>query len=140
CTKQPFEAIVPYVQQPEGLVLGQPMFYATAFTLGGYGAPLLVTSREFRPIKIEGNDRHQASQGGTDVYAQASILNLYDPDRSQNVTQLGNIVNWSDFVAAMRQPLVDQQSKGGAGIRVLSGDFSSPVLADQKEQLLKRFP
>src|SRR5579862_8452679 len=73
CTKQPFEAIVPYVKQPEELVLGQPMFYATAFTLGGYGSPLLVTSREFRPIKIEGNDRHPASQGGTDVYAQASI-------------------------------------------------------------------
>ncbi|HZQ20948.1 MAG TPA: TAT-variant-translocated molybdopterin oxidoreductase [Terriglobales bacterium] len=140
CTKQPFETIVPYVKQPEELVLGRPLFYATAFTLGGYAQPLLVTSREFRPIKIEGNDRHQASQGGTDVYAQASILNLYDPDRSQNVTQLGNIVNWSDFVAAMRQPLLDQQSKGGAGIRVLSGDFSSPILADQQQALLKRFP
>jgi molybdopterin-containing oxidoreductase family iron-sulfur binding subunit len=89
CTKQPFEAIVPYVKQPEDLVLGRPMFYATAFTLGGYATPLLVTSREFRPIKIEGNDRHPVSQGGTDVYAQASILNLYDPDRSQNVFQLG---------------------------------------------------
>ncbi len=63
CTKQPFESIVPYVKQPEELVLGQPMFYATAFTLGGYGAPLLVTSREFRPIKIEGNDRHPGEPG-----------------------------------------------------------------------------
>jgi len=81
CTKQPFEPIVPYVKQPEELVLGRPMFYSTAFTLGGYATPLLVTSREYRPIKIEGNDRHPASQGGTDVYAQASILDLYDPDR-----------------------------------------------------------
>ncbi|HKW18488.1 MAG TPA: TAT-variant-translocated molybdopterin oxidoreductase [Terriglobales bacterium] len=140
CTKQPFEPIVPYVKQPEELVLGRPMFYATAFTLGGYAQPLLVTSREFRPIKIEGNDLHQASLGGTDVYAQASILNLYDPDRSQNVTYLGNIVNWSDFAAAMRQPLVDQQGKGGAGIRILSCDFSSPTLADQQQALRKRFP
>jgi MoCo/4Fe-4S cofactor protein with predicted Tat translocation signal len=140
CTKQPFEAIVPYVQQPEGLVLGQPMFYATAFTLGGYGAPLLVTSREFRPIKIEGNDRHPASQGGTDVYAQASILDLYDPDRSQHVSYLGNLSGWSELVHALQEPLNAQQAKKGAGLRILSQSFSSPTLADQKQQLLKKFP
>src|SRR4051812_40614835 len=140
CTKQPFEAIVPYVQQPEGLVPGQPMFYATAFTLGGYGQPLLVTSREFRPIKIEGNDRHPASQGGTDVYAQASILDLYDPDRSQHVSYLGNVSSWSELVHALEEPLKAQQAKKGAGLRILSQDFSSPTLADQKQQLLKKFP
>ncbi|MGH9515965.1 MAG: TAT-variant-translocated molybdopterin oxidoreductase [Terriglobales bacterium] len=140
CTKQPFESIVPYVKQPEGLVLGQPMFYATAFTLGGYGAPLLVTSREFRPIKIEGNDRHPASQGGTDVYAQASILDLYDPDRSQDISYLGNISSWSELVHALQEPLNAQQSKKGAGLRILSQAFSSPTLADQKQQLLKKFP
>jgi MoCo/4Fe-4S cofactor protein with predicted Tat translocation signal len=140
CTKQPFEAIVPYVQQPEGLVLGQPMFYATAFTLGGYGQPLLVTSREFRPIKIEGNDRHQASLGGTDVYAQASILDLYDPDRSQGISYLGNVSTWGELVNALREPLNAQQAKKGAGLRILSQSFSSPTLADQKQQLLKKFP
>jgi MoCo/4Fe-4S cofactor protein with predicted Tat translocation signal len=140
CTKQPFEAIVPYVQQPEGLVLGQPMFYATAFTLGGYGQPLLVTSREFRPIKIEGNDRHQASQGGTDVYAQASILDLYDPDRAQGISYLGGNSSWSELVHALQDPLNAQQAKKGAGLRILSQSFSSPTLADQKQQLLKKFP
>ena len=115
CTKQPFEPIVPYVRQPEELVLGQPMFYATAFTLGGYGSPLLVTSREFRPIKIEGNDRHPASQGGTDVFAQASILDLYDPDRSQNVTYLGDIASWGELARALQGPLNAQQAKKGAG-------------------------
>src|SRR5436305_13548657 len=103
CTKQPFEQIVPYVKQPEELVLGRPMFYATAFTLGGYATPLLVTSREYRPIKIEGNDRHQASLGGTDVYAQASILNLYDPDRAQNVSYLGNLSSWSELVHVLQE-------------------------------------
>src|SRR6478736_620880 len=77
CTRQPLEPIVPYVRQPEGLIPGKAMSYATAFTLGGYAAPLLVTSREFRPIKIEGNPEHQASLGGTDIYAQASILDMY---------------------------------------------------------------
>jgi molybdopterin-containing oxidoreductase family iron-sulfur binding subunit len=140
CTKQPFEAIVPYVKQPENLVPGQPMFFATAFTLGGYATPLLVTSREYRPIKIEGNDRHQASLGGTDVYAQASILNLYDPDRSENVLNLGDITSWSELVRFLQEPLNAQQAKKGAGLRILSQSFSSPILADQKQQLLKRFP
>lgn len=140
CEKQPFEPIVPYVKQPENLVLGRPKFYATAFTLGAYATPLLVTSREFRPIKIEGNDRHQASLGGTDVYAQASILNLYDPDRSQNATYLGNITNWSELLGALQAPVAAQQAKGGAGIRFLSQSFSSPTLADQMQTVLKRFP
>src|SRR5256885_1339203 len=140
CTKQPFEQIVPYVKQPEELVLGRPMFYATAFTLGGYATPLLVTSREYRPIKIEGNDRHPASQGGTDVYAQASILDLYDRDRSQNLFNMGNVSDWDTFVRGLHDPLSAQQAKKGAGLRILSQSFSSRTLADQKQQLLKKFP
>src|ERR1700730_11735095 len=80
CTKQPLEPIVPYVKQPEEVVPGRPLFFATAFSLGGYATPLLVESHLYRPTKIEGNDQHPASQGGTDVFAQASILDMYDPD------------------------------------------------------------
>jgi MoCo/4Fe-4S cofactor protein with predicted Tat translocation signal len=140
CTKQPFESIVPYVRQPEEFTPGTPMFYATAFTLGGYATPLLVTSREFRPIKIEGNDRHQATQGATDVFAQASLLDLYDPDRSQNVLHLGDISDWSTFVGAVQPALAEQKKSGGAGIRILSRPVSSPTLADQMHQVLKNFP
>ncbi|HEX7895318.1 MAG TPA: TAT-variant-translocated molybdopterin oxidoreductase, partial [Terriglobales bacterium] len=140
CTRQPLEPIVPYVRQPEGLTPGKPLFYATAFTLSGYAIPLLVTSREFRPIKIEGNPDHQASLGGTDVFAQASILGLYDPDRSQNVNYLGEISTWSTFVSQIHGPLTSQKAAQGAGIRILSPAFSSPSLADQKEQVLKAYP
>jgi len=140
CTRQPLEPIVPYVRQPEDLVPGRPMFYATAFTLGGYATPLLVTSREFRPIKVEGNDRHPASQGGTDVYAQASLLDMYDPDRSQNVLYLGDISTWGTMVGALQGPLSAQKSLGGAGIRVLSRNFSSPTLIDQMQQFQKAYP
>ena len=140
CTRQPLEPIVPYVRQPEGLTPGKPLFYATAFTLSGYAIPLLVTSREFRPIKIEGNPDHQASLGGTDVFAQASILGLYDPDRSQNVNYLGEISTWSAFVSQIHGPLASQKTAQGAGIRILSPAFSSPSLADQKEQVLKAYP
>jgi molybdopterin-containing oxidoreductase family iron-sulfur binding subunit len=140
CTRQPFEPIVPYVRQPEELVPGRPQFYATAFTLGGYGAPLLVTSREFRPIKIEGNDKHQASLGGTDIYAQASILDMYDPDRSQNIFRMGEISSWGALVAELKGALNAQNAVKGAGIRILSRSFSSPTLADQMQQFQKAFP
>ena len=80
------EKIVPYVRQPEETMLGKPMFFATAFTLlGGVASGLLVESHEGRPTKIEGNPNHPASLGSTDAMAQASILTLYDPDRSQAV-------------------------------------------------------
>src|SRR5205823_5346396 len=71
---------------------------------------------------------------------QASILNLYDPDRAQNVLNIGEISNWSEFARALEAPLSAQQAKKGAGLRILSQSFSSPTLADQKQQLLKKFP
>jgi len=140
CTKQPLEPIVPYVRQPEEVVPGRPLFYATAFTLGGYATPLLVESHMYRPTKMEGNDRHPASQGGTDVYAQASILDMYDPDRSQNILHMGEISNWSALAGALQGPLNSQKAVNGSGIRILSKSFSSPTLADQMQQVLKRFP
>jgi MoCo/4Fe-4S cofactor protein with predicted Tat translocation signal len=140
CTKQPTEPIVPYVRQPEEIVPGRPMFFASAFTLGGYGSPVLVESHMYRPTKIEGNADHPASQGGTDVYAQASILDMYDPDRSQNVMYMGDISTWAALSGALQGPLNGQKSVNGAGIRILSRSFSSPTLADQMQQVLKRFP
>ncbi len=140
CTRQPLEPIVPYVRQPEELVPGRPLFYATAFTLGGYGSPVIATSREFRPIKIEGNPEHPASQGGTDVFAQASLLDLYDPDRSQNVMYLDGISTWDTMIGALQGPLSAQKAVGGEGIRILSRNFSSPTLLDQMQQLQKAFP
>src|ERR1700687_1606072 len=98
CTKQPLEPIVPYVKQPEEVIPGRPMFYATAFTLGGYASRVLVESHLYRPTKIEGNAQHPASLGGTDVFAQASILGMYDPDRSQTIAYLGDVRTWGAFL------------------------------------------
>ena len=140
CTKQPLEPIVPYVKQPEEVVPGRPLFFATAFTLGGYASPVLVESQMFRPTKIEGNDKHPASLGGTDIFSQASILGMYDPDRSQTVTYLGDIRSWGSLVEAMRSPLSIQKSLQGAGIRILTPTISSPTLADQLQSFLKTYP
>src|SRR5713226_9183098 len=140
CTKMPLEPIVPYVKQPEEVVPGRPMFYATAFTLGGYATPSLVESHLGRPTKIEGNPEHPVSLGGTDVFAQASLLGLYDPDRSQTITYLGDVRSWSALVEAIRGPLNVQKTLQGAGIRILTQTISSPTLEDQLRGLLKIYP
>src|SRR5437867_246765 len=140
CTKMPLEPIVPYVKQPEEVVPGRPMFYATAFTLGGYATPILVESHLGRPTKIEGNPEHPVRLGGTDVFAQASLLGLYDPDRSQTITYLGDVRSWSALVEAIRGPLNVQKTLQGAGIRILTQTISSPTLADQLRGLLKIYP
>src|ERR1700676_2223679 len=140
CVRLPSEPIVPYVRQPENLVPGRPMYYATASTLGGYANPLLVESHLGRPTKIEGNDLHPASQGGTDIFAQASILGLYDPDRSQSMISLGDLRSWQAFLGAMRGPLSAQKALQGAGIRILTPTISSPTLADQLRNFLKGYP
>jgi molybdopterin-containing oxidoreductase family iron-sulfur binding subunit len=140
CVRLPLEPIVPYVRQPENVVPGRPMYYATASTLGGYASPLLVESHLGRPTKVEGNDQHPASLGGTDIFAQASLLGLYDPDRSQTFMSMGDVRSWGAFLSAIRGPLSAQKALHGAGIRILTPTISSPTLADQLRNFLKVYP
>jgi len=140
CVKLPLEPIVPYVRQPENVVPGRPMFYASAVTLGGYANPVLVESHLGRPTKIEGNDQHSASLGGTDVFTQASILSMYDPDRSQSVVSMSDQRSFPAFLSAIRGPLTAQKALQGVGIRILTTTVTSPTLADQLRNLLKVYP
>ncbi len=140
CTRQPIEKIVPYVRQPEEIIPGRPLFFATAMTLGGVSTGVLVESHEGRPTKIEGNPEHPGSLGASDVFAQGSILDLYDPDRARAVTYLGEIRPWPAFAAAMTSALIVQEPIGGAGFRILSESISSPSLAGQIQALLAKYP
>ena len=140
CTRQPEEKIVPYVRQPEEMVPGEPLFFATAMTLGGYATGLLVESHEGRPTKVEGNPLHPASLGSADPFCLASILSLYDPDRPQTVTNAGDISTWTAFVAAMRGALDAQRGSQGAGLRILTETITSPTLASQIRALMAEFP
>jgi len=140
CTRQPTEELVPYVRQPEELVPGKPLFYATAMPFAGAGTGLLVESHEGRPTKIEGNPDHPSSRGATDLFAQASILGLYDPDRSTTITNLGDIEPFSTFVVAMRSVLAAQLPKKGAGLRILTETIASPTAAAQIDDILTRLP
>jgi MoCo/4Fe-4S cofactor protein with predicted Tat translocation signal len=141
CTRQPEEKIVPYAAKPpEEFIPGIPLYFATAMSQGGYATGLLVESHMGRPTKIEGNPQHPASLGATDVFAQASILDLYDPDRSQVVLKNGEIDTYENFIAALRDELGALEIDHGAGLRILTETVTSPTLADQLAQLLKNFP
>ena len=140
CTRQPVEKIVPYVKQPEEVLPGVPLFFATAMTVGGFAQPLLAESHEGRPTKVEGNPEHPASLGGATAVAQASVLGLYDPDRLKAPTKLGVLDTWPRLVAELQAAAKAQKQVGGAGLRVLTETVTSPTLGAQLKSLLEAFP
>src|ERR1700732_1536872 len=139
CTKLPTEKIVPYVKPPEEIIPGKPLFYATSMPLAGVATGLLVESHMGRPTKVEGNPEHPGSLGGTDGFAQASVLTLYDPDRSQTVMLEGRISTWGAFVTAMGNAR-SQLAPRGAGLRILTETVTPPSLAGQMRAVLAQFP
>ena len=140
CVIQPNEKIVPYVSQPENIIPGKPLYFATAMTLSGVATGLLAKSNEGRPTKIEGNPEHPGSLGATDVLAQASLLNMYDPDRSKEVTYRGEPKTWQGFMTELRAKIDENRADGGAGIRFLSETVTSPTLLAQLDQIKKELP
>ncbi|MGI8835280.1 MAG: TAT-variant-translocated molybdopterin oxidoreductase [Pyrinomonadaceae bacterium] len=149
CAFQPPEKIVPYVTQPEEAVPGKALFYATALSLGGIATPLLARSNEGRPTKVEGNPDHPNSRNSdpqdrgssaTDIFSQASILSLYDPDRAQTPLYRDESRTWSTFVGEIRTALDEQRPKQGAGLCFMTETVTSPSLAAQIKGILTEFP
>src|SRR5262249_26487255 len=138
--RRPVEEIVPYVNAPEDTLPGIPRFYATTmpFRRSAYG--LFVESHEGRPTKIEGNPSHPSTLGASSARVQASVLGLYDPDRSQSLTLKGARKSWTDFVTAWGQLAQAHAADGGAGLAVLCESFSSPTLARLAAELRARYP
>jgi molybdopterin-containing oxidoreductase family iron-sulfur binding subunit len=138
--RRPVEEIVPYVDPPEETVPGIPRYYATTmpFRRSAYG--LIVESHEGRPTKVEGNPAHPSTLGATSSLVQASMLGLYDPDRSQSIVQRGTQKSWIDFVTAWGELSKAHAADGGASLAVLSESFSSPTLARLASELRARYP
>ena len=134
----PPSEIVPYVEQPPQTEPGRPTFFSTTMPFNGYGRGVLALSREGRPIKIEGNPDHPASLGAADVFMQASILDLYDPDRAKTVTQAGVARPLSDFHSQLSVRLA--RSNGGHGVRLLTCTITSPTIAAQLSAFQKKYP
>jgi len=140
CTKQPSEKLVPWAKNPEQLLPGKALFFATSMPWAGGSIGLLVESHMGRPTKCEGNADHPASLGATDVWSQAAVLGLYDPDRSQTLLYRGRAATWSSFLDGMKQALTNQAGKQGAGLRVLTQAVVSPTLEAQLKELLAKYP
>ena len=138
CTKQPDEPIFPYVKQPEDLVLGKPMFFATAHPFPTGAIPVLVKSDAFRPIKLEGNPEHPMSKGKSDAFTQASLLDLYDPDRSQHPRFRGEQSDFGAFQQSFAKAVAE--TKTGEGVVFLSETITSPTLAAQWKQIQAKYP
>ena len=138
CAKQPDEPIYPYVKAPEDLILGKPNYFATAFPFATGALPTLVKADSFRPIKVDGNPEHPYNVGSSDVFAQGSLLDLYDPDRSQKVTFDGESRQYTEFTEKFRHAVME--SKDGTGIYFLSATVTSPTLARQWSEVQKAFP
>ena len=140
CVIQPPEKIVPYVNPEPDMLPGKPLYFATAMTLGGVATGLLAKSFDGRPVKLEGNPEHPGSVGATDIFAQASLLDMYDPDRSQEVSFRGSPKTWQNFMTTFRSAIEENRVDGGAGIRFLTPTVTSPTLIDQFKRISGELP
>lgn len=140
CARQPAEMIVPFVKPPEEMIPGIAQYFATAMSLSGYTVGLVARSNEGRPTHLAGNPNHGSSLGGTDVYTQASILNLYDPDRSTTVIRNGLINTWDEAARTLSETAESLRANQGAGLRILTGTVTSPTMASQLAGLMSEMP
>jgi MoCo/4Fe-4S cofactor protein with predicted Tat translocation signal len=140
CTQPPLEKIVPWVKAPENVIPGEALYYATCLSIEGTARGVLVESHMGRPTKVEGNPRHPDSLGASDVFMQASILELYDPDRSKTLMQRGQISTWASFRQEMTERRQSFSATRGKGLRILTGRLSSPSLEKNMRDLLSRYP
>jgi len=141
CARQPQEKILPYVKPPEWHLPGTPQYYASAAPMpGGYGLGVLVTTHDGRPTHLSGLESHKSSLGAMDAQVQASLLDLYDPDRLDVVMENGNISTWGRFVERMSRTMNEYDSESGDGIRVLTEGITSPTLSWQLEKLRALYP
>jgi MoCo/4Fe-4S cofactor protein with predicted Tat translocation signal len=140
CAFQPQEEIVSQVKDPEDQVPGIPQFYATAMTFGGYGYGLLAESNQGRPTKLEGNPAHPSSLGATNIFGQAEVLSLYDPERANQIRKLGNNASWEDFAGGTSDLVRELRTNGGRGLHILTETVTSPTLANQINNLRRALP
>jgi molybdopterin-containing oxidoreductase family iron-sulfur binding subunit len=132
--------VVPFVNRPEGYLEGRTDHYATAVLFDGYAQPVLATTSAGRPIKLDGNPEHPAFRGGSTPFMQASILDLYDPDRSQAPLFGGHPASWADFDGQMVGWRTAWRANQGAGLRILVGPTTSPTLLRQIAELKTALP
>lgn len=138
--RRPVEKIVPYVKAPEKMIPGVPKYYATTMPLGRHALGLLVESHEGRPTKIEGNPEHPESMGKTHIFAQAEVLNMYDPDRAKVTSSKGVESSWDAFKKFWKEHYDALSAAKGEGLMILSGEMASPTMQRLRKELSKQMP
>jgi molybdopterin-containing oxidoreductase family iron-sulfur binding subunit len=132
--------LIPAVRVPPNIIPGLPNYYSTANVVDGYATGVVVEHQMGRPIKVEGNPQHPASLGATDVFAQAQVLDFYDPDRSAAIAVHGQPADRQNLQTALLTQRAKIAESRGAGFRILTGTVTSPTLATQLDLLLSRYP
>ncbi len=144
CRRWPAETLAPYAHRPANRDPGTPVYYATGMDIGGIGQGMLVTSVDGRPIKVDGNPTHPLNKGASDLYGQASVLGVYDPDRSRTVMRKGKAgleqSSWENFSAAWRQIGGELKKNQGKGLAILTGASSSPSVEAMLKRTANEFP
>ncbi len=140
CVRRPEEEIHPFTKAPEHVRPGNALHFATVMSFAGNAEGLLVTQNEGRPTKIEGNPQHPLSRGSSSLAAQASIMNLYDPDRARTPSEKGEERKWEDFDAALKERLKMHEADRGAGLRVLMRFTNSLTMIRLREAFAARYP
>ena len=135
CRRWPVEEIAPYANRPEGRIPGEAEHYATAWEFAGRGVPMVAASMDGRPVKLEGHESFYG--GGTDSFAQATLLDLYDIDRSRAVLQDGTPSDWSAFDAFCASDLAGVAADK---IAVVAPAMSGPSAKAAKKSFLAKFP
>jgi MoCo/4Fe-4S cofactor protein with predicted Tat translocation signal len=138
--RRPEKHLVPFTKSVEWAIPGKPLFYATSMPSRRGAIPLIVTTHDGRPTKIEGNPLHPLQSGGTDTFAQASILDLYDPDRSRFFLHRGQKADASEFDTFLGQLAGELKSKNGAGVAFLVEENNSPTRDRLRAQIESKFP
>jgi molybdopterin-containing oxidoreductase family iron-sulfur binding subunit len=138
--RKPVEKIVPYVKAPEQMIPGVPKYFASTMPLGTANYGVVVESHDGRPTKIEGNEKHSSSMGKSNAFMQASILALYDPDRSQRPLHNGSEKDWADFVDFWQNTYQEYSANRGEGLAILCDSFSSPTQARLMNSFKNKYP
>jgi molybdopterin-containing oxidoreductase family iron-sulfur binding subunit len=140
CDDKRADRALPYVTQPENSIPGVPRYYATAVLLEGYAQPVLATTYDGRPTKLDGNPDHPATRGKSDIFMQSAVFGLYDPERSKMPARAGAASTWNAFAAELTRWRAGWKARGGEGLRILTGDTTSPTLIRQMQELKVQFP
>jgi MoCo/4Fe-4S cofactor protein with predicted Tat translocation signal len=138
--RRPVEKLEPFGKQPDDYVYGTSQYFATAMPTRGGAIPLVAKSYEGRPVKLEGNAGHPDSNGGTDRWAQASILNLYDPDRSRRFLKGGNNASPEAAFDFLNELSKSVQTNGGQGLAFLLERNTSPSRLRLQKLISQKFP